>query len=172
MSFPSPLKVKWRVVAQKLSTRGRVEDVSTRKVVLKKTSYDVEFDVKWRVVVQKCQQDDDLMWKFVKKKTRLCQKIIKGIILPPTRTSHHFRWYLSPTEVNESAHFRQTTTQCFPRYRAVPTRWTGSTPLGITSSGTTGTYNQRPHSCFPPRSVPPQTGTPTYWTGSTPTGKS
>ena len=101
-----------------------------------------------------------------------CQKIIKGIILPPTRTSHHFRWYLSPTEVNESAHFRQTTTQCFLRYQAVPTRWTGSTPLGITSGGTTGTYNQRPHSCFPPRSVPPQTGTPTYWTGSTPTGKS
>ena len=39
------------------------------KFVLKKTFRYVELGVKWRVVVQKCQQDDDLMCKFVKKKT-------------------------------------------------------------------------------------------------------
>ena len=47
------LDTKWRVVAQKSSTRARVEDVSVRKFVKKKTSCGVELDVKWRVVVQK-----------------------------------------------------------------------------------------------------------------------
>jgi len=61
MTWDVELEVKWRVVVQKASTKGRVENVSMRKVV--------ELDVKWRVVVQKCQQDDDLMCKFVKKKT-------------------------------------------------------------------------------------------------------
>ena len=54
------LDVKWRIVVQKSSTRGRVEGVLMRKVV--------ELDVKWRVA-QKCQQDDDLMCKFDLKKT-------------------------------------------------------------------------------------------------------
>ena len=59
------------VVAQKSSTGGRLN----AKFVLKKTSRDVELDEKWRVVVQKCQQDDNLMCKFVKKKARWSEKI-------------------------------------------------------------------------------------------------
>jgi len=44
---------------------------------------DDELDVKWRVVVQKCQQDDDLMCKFVKEKTRWRQtrhKVTSGCV--------------------------------------------------------------------------------------------
>ena len=47
------LNVKWRVVAEKSSTRARIVDVSLLKVALKKTSCDVELDVKRRVVLQK-----------------------------------------------------------------------------------------------------------------------
>jgi len=58
---------------QKALTKGRVEDVSMRKVVLKETSCDVELDVKGRVVVQKSSTrgrvEDVLMRKVVLKKT-------------------------------------------------------------------------------------------------------
>ena len=88
-----------------------------------------------------------------------CQKIIQGIILPLTRTSHHFRWYhwpyLSPTEANESAHFRQTPTQSFPLYRVVPTRWAGSSPPGI--------RYHRYLSPTPTHLLPTKIGTTTDW---------
>ena len=62
------LGIKWRVVVQDCQQ----ESNSIRKVVLKKTSCDVELvelDVKWRVVVQHCQQEGDSIHNVVLKKT-------------------------------------------------------------------------------------------------------